>query len=72
MQPTFPQAPSTELVPVELANSAARPPFIVVHLDERESMGLACGAIADNVDGGDRPSPFQEPFVSSQPRNHNA
>src|SRR6185503_8592398 len=42
-----------ELVPVELGNRATCA-VSVVHLDKCESSRLACGAVTDVVDSGDR------------------
>jgi hypothetical protein len=41
-----------EFVSIELGNRATRA-VSVVHLDKRESSRLACGAVANNVDGAD-------------------
>jgi hypothetical protein len=48
-----------EFVPVELGNRATCA-VNVVHLDKRESSRLACGAVTDDVDSGDRSSTLEE------------
>src|SRR5678816_3397021 len=50
---------SAEFVLIQLGNRATCA-VVVVHLDERESSRLPCGAVTDNVDGGDGSSTLEQ------------
>src|SRR4029450_896106 len=53
------EAPSAEFVLVEFGNRTTCA-VIVVHLDERKSSRLSCGAVTDDVDGGDGSSTLEQ------------